>query len=230
MAFETILNSSNNHSGALLSNSFGCFDFDAVTIVQHASNLNLTENPIENGTNINDHAILQPKEVTLTGIIVGYTPPFKMLLTKSEAFLEVEYKSSIEVQIMSAIANLKVKQISSTYDNDYRVNNRLTADFLPDYDQVSLDMSESDRIAHAYELLLKIQRSGKVLTLETQMKRYKNMMITSISSAQKNSMSAEFSLTLREVFIVETQIGSGFKDWLGKTNPKQVDSYCLCSD
>lgn len=75
MAFESILNKSNKKG--LISSSSGSFDFDIVTVESHTSTLKIVENPIETGSNISDHAVLEPKEVSITGIMVGYNRPPK---------------------------------------------------------------------------------------------------------------------------------------------------------
>lgn len=36
--------------------------------------LAITENPIEDGSVIADHAVLEPKEITIMGVVVDYDP------------------------------------------------------------------------------------------------------------------------------------------------------------
>ncbi|MCO6548372.1 MAG: hypothetical protein J6583_11435, partial [Gilliamella sp.] len=69
--FQSILNKSSKDSGLIITENT-VFSLDINTIEQHASKLRVTENPIENGANIADHAVLDPKEVTVYGLVVGY--------------------------------------------------------------------------------------------------------------------------------------------------------------
>lgn len=70
MGFESILNH-NSHTGTINSVA-GLFIFDVITMERHSSGLRVTENPIETGSNISDHAVLEPKEITITGVMVAY--------------------------------------------------------------------------------------------------------------------------------------------------------------
>ncbi|WP_350305173.1 phage baseplate protein [Photorhabdus viridis] len=62
-------------TASVITRSIGEFQFDCVTIENHESSLRITENPIESGVAIADHAVLEPKEITITGVMVGYEPP-----------------------------------------------------------------------------------------------------------------------------------------------------------
>ena len=104
----------------------------------------------------------------------------------------------------------------------------MIADFLPDYQSPLLNNLSSDRISDAYEKLLAIQRSGEPVTLQTNSRQYKNMVITSVGLTQKQNTVGEFIITFREIFIVETQIANGFKMQkpkvrnLGRTQPQEI--------
>ena len=71
MTFQSILNKSSSNTGLIITEA-GTFSLDINTVEQHTSKLRVTENPIENGANIADHAVLDPKEVTVNGIVVCY--------------------------------------------------------------------------------------------------------------------------------------------------------------
>ena len=107
--------------------------------------------------------------------------------------------------------------------------NNVVADFLPDYQTPNLNNMSSDRISDAHEKLLAIQRSGEPVTLQTTNSRqYKHMVITSVGLTQKQNTSGEFTITFREIFIVETQTANGFKIHkpkvrnLGRTQPQEI--------
>ncbi|QHJ84955.1 MAG: hypothetical protein [Bacteriophage sp.] len=233
MAFESILNLTANSSASLMSNSAGSFDFDLVTIEQHASKLRLTENPIEGGASVADHAVLEPKEITINGLVVGYTPAKRPLSNLISSNGLIDYVLPIEIKSITAQAEQAVKSIQSAYEAVSNTANKVIADFLPDYSIPAFDSSSSDRIAGAYEQLLLLQRSGEPLTLQTSTRQYKNMMIVSIQMNQQTKMTGEFSIVLREIFIVETKIANGLKassgkrQNLGKTQPKENHTSAL---
>ncbi|WNY18528.1 phage baseplate protein [Xylella fastidiosa] len=52
----------------------GTITLDAVLEETHQAELRITENPIESGAMIGDHAVLMPQTVTIAGIVVDYHP------------------------------------------------------------------------------------------------------------------------------------------------------------
>lgn len=97
------------------------------------------------------------------------------------------------------------------------------------------DFSGGDRVKNAFDNLLSLQRSGTPVEVMTSSKSYKDMMITSISLNQDKESAGEFTITFREIFIVESMIGSGLivpdtdmpsqvsKMNLGNTTPRKID-------
>ena len=227
MTFQSILNKSSSNTGLIITEA-GTFSLDINTVEQHTSKLRVTENPIENGANIADHAVLDPKEVTVNGLVVSYevnTPSIDRML----GYDFPEYPLPMEVRTITEQAE---KQLRRYYESrnqtiEKTVNN-IVADFLPDFQTPSFNNLSSDRISDAYEKLLAIQRSGTPVTLQTNARQYKNMVITSVGLTQKQNTSGEFTITFREVFIVETQTVNGFKMHkpkvrnLGRVQPQEV--------
>ena len=226
MTFQSILNKSSN-TGLIISEA-GTFSLDINTVEQHTSKLRVTENPIENGANIADHAVLDPKEVTVNGIVVSYevnTPSIDSLL----GYDFPEYPLPMEVRVITEQAEKKLRQYyESHYQAIEKTVNNAVADFLPEFQTPSFNNLSSDRISDAYEKLLAIQRSGEPVTLQTNSRQYKNMVITSVGLTQKQNTVGEFIITFREVFIVETEIANGFKIEkpkvrnLGRVQPQEV--------
>ena len=208
--FQSILNKSASNTGLIITEA-GTFSLDINTVEQHTSKLRVTENPIENGANIADHAVLDPKEVTVNGLVVSYevnTPSIDSILGYDFS----EYPLPMDIRPITEQAE---KQLRRYYESrnqtiEKTVNN-VVADFLPDYQTPNLNNSSSDRISDAHEKLLAIQRSGEPVTLQTNSRQYKNMVITSVGLTQKQNTSGEFTITFREIFIVETQTANGFK-------------------
>lgn len=227
MTFQSILNKSSTNTGLIISEA-GTFSLDINTVEQHTSKLRVTENPIENGANIADHAVLDPKEVTVNGLVVGYevnTPSIDSILGVDLP----EYPLPMEVRVITEQAEKKLRQYYESRNQTIeKTVNNVIADFLPDFQTPFLNNLSSDRISDAYEKLLAIQRSGEPVTLQTNTRQYKNMVITSVGLTQKQNTVGEFIITFREIFIVETQIANGFKMQkpkvrnLGRTQPKEV--------
>ena len=225
--FQSILNKSSSNTGLIISEA-GTFSLDINTVEQHTSKLRVTENPIENGANIADHAVLDPKEVTVNGLVVGYevnTPSIDSIL----GYDYPEYPLPMEVRVITEQAEKKLRQYYESRNQTIeKTVNNVIADFLPDFQTPFLNNLSSDRISDAYEKLLAIQRSGEPVTLQTNSRQYKNMVITSVGLTQKQNTVGEFIITFREIFIVETQIANGFKMQkpkvrnLGRTQPQEI--------
>lgn len=217
--FESILGK-NGNSG-MISGASGSFNFDIVTVENHTSTLRVTENPVETGSNISDHAVLEPKEITINGVMVGYNRPPKLSLN-SFGFDLPDFPLPFDV---SPIAD-QALEIANDFvgmglsGSAGQVIN-IAADFLPNFQTPLADFSGGDRIKNAFDNLLALQRSGEPVTVTTHSKQYENMMITSIVFDQDKEFSGEFSITFREIFIVESKIGSGLSV-PGSNMPKQT--------
>lgn len=220
----------------VVTRSIGEFELDAVTVEGHESSMRLTENPVESGADIADHAILEPKEITVTGIMVGYEPPqhFKNMLGNDLSFMD-EYPMPMEIRASTRQAEAMYNQIVGQAQDIKAQVGKVLAPWYPEAAGMANDSSPSlDRVGKAYEDLLSIQKKGEPITVQTGIKQYENMLIISIGVTQQYDGSAEFSLTLREIFIVESQKAQGIhpdvkassptKKNMGKTQPKKVEN------
>ncbi|PHM54518.1 phage baseplate protein [Xenorhabdus sp. KK7.4] len=226
----------NTTTASVVTRSIGKFLFDNVIIENHRSSLRITENPIESGAAIADHVILEPKEITVAGIMVGYQPPqyFNAIMGGNFPAALNRYPLPVEIRAMTKQTEAMVNRYMSMGSAmlDQVGYNRPVAPWLPNYHGRANDRSRTlDRIGKAYNDLLNLQKKGEPVTVMTGLKQYKNMMIVSISITQMYDGSAEFNLTLREIFIVETQTAKGLqpklkgktvakKKNMGKTQPK----------
>lgn len=222
--FQSILNNSSKKTGLIISENF-TFSLDINTDEQHSSTLKVTENPIENGANIADHAVLEPKEITISGLVVGYVAhPFSF--DNVLGFNFSDYPLPMPIKTVTAQAENIVHRFASHLQAGAKMVNNVIADFLPDYQSPMLNCITSDRIVDAHEKLLAIQRSGQPITLQTNTRQYKNMVVTSVALSQRQNTVGEFTLTFREIFIVETQIAKGLNipktRNIGKTQPEPV--------
>lgn len=230
--FQSILGL-NSNSG-MISGSSGSFSFDVVTIESHTSTLRVTENPIETGSNISDHAVLEPKEITINGVMVGYNRPPKFS-SNSFGFDFPEFPLPFDVSPIADFALDKANDfMGSALSGAVGEVINIAAEFLPNFQTPLADLSGGDRVRNAFDNLLSLQRSGEPVTITTHSKQYENMMITSIVFDQDKEFSGEFSITMREIFIVESKIGAGLsvpgsdmpkqttKGNAGNTQPKKV--------
>ena len=81
---------------------------------------------------------------------------------------------------------------------------RVLAPWLPDFGLGDILGEQSRRVQQCYADLLKTQKSGEVITIQTGIFRYEDMLIESLSVRQTQDGSAEFTITARQVLIVET--------------------------
>lgn len=232
--FESILNLNNNFG--MISGASGSFNFDVVTIESHSSDLRVTENPIETGSNISDHAVLEPKEITINGTMVAYNRP-PSFSSRSLGLSFPEFPLPFDISpIVDKALDVASDFAGSLMSGDSGQIINIAAEFLPNFQTPLFDLSGGDRVKNAFDNLLALQRSGSPVTLTTYSKQYEDMMIVSISFDQDKEFSGEFSITLREIFIVESKIGEGLitestntpsqttKGNAGNTQPKEVEN------
>jgi len=219
----------------VMTRSVGSFHFDAVTVENHDSTLRVTENPIESGASIADHAVLEPKEVTVTGVMVGYEPHGNVTNSLgSVGGLLKKRVLPVEIKVVTDQALSMANRYFTATESAMNAVPRMIAPFLPDYLGFSSDKSATlDRVGKAYNELLNLQKSGETMMVQTGIKLYENMMLLNIGVIQTVDGSAEFSLTLKEIFIVESQVAAGLAvsrpktTQMGRTQPKEEDSSVL---
>lgn len=223
----------------LVSRSIGSFKFDVTTAEMHDATLTLTENPVESGANIADHAILNPRGLTIVGTMVGYEPKKTVESALSGVGFDVsDLPLPFELSGVTSQGVSMLNRYASVAESAVDQASRMLAPWLPDYVTFGNDQSESlDRVNKAKNQLLEIQRSGETIDIVSGLGKYSNMMITSVSVFQQYDGSAEFTITAREVFIVESRIAGGLsvkttragqqsagKKSSGKTQPKEDKS------
>nr|WP_282564431.1 hypothetical protein [Providencia alcalifaciens] len=221
---------------SVITRTIGDFELDCTVSEDHSSSLRLTKNPVESGADIADHAILEPKVLTITGIVVGYEPPrhFKNLMGIDSRVLD-EYPLPIEV---SGVTHQALAMIEQYISSAVLMNDRVTKVLAPWYPKTNVggtDGSQTrDRVGRAYESLLSIQKSGETIDVQTGIRLYKNMMITNIGISQDKPGAVEITLTLEEIFIVESQTAQGLhpdlrgqpkKKNMGRTQPISQESH-----
>ena len=196
----------------------GKITLDVVTNEDHQSNLDISENPIESGAVIADHAVLKPKSVTIVGVMVehdhggfGANLPYVGNIRGVTDFLN-QFPLPVKVVTQTAQTLAKATRVLSqaagavqmAQDQINKV--RAIAPFLPDFGLGGfLDSSEnSNRIQKCYADLVASQKSGEPIDIQTGIHLYKNMLIESVSVVQSQDGSATFTISAREVLIVDT--------------------------
>lgn len=211
--------------------SIGTITFDVVTTEDHQSDLSIIENPIESGAAIADHAVIQPKQVTINGVMVdhdhstfGLAPPFIGNIRGGIDFLNnfpLPVKVITQTSQTIARAGRAISQVAGAYSQAKSILNqaRAIAPFLPDFGLGGLlDSSAGDgRVQKCYADLVACQKSGETIDIQTGINLYKNMLIQSVAVNQSQDGSATFTITAREIFIVETKTAQSKSSASGKS-------------
>lgn len=209
----------------------GKITFDVVTTEDHQSDLSITENPIESGAAIADHAVIQPKQVTINGVMVdhdhstfGLDLPFIGNIRGGIDFLNnfpLPVKVITQTSQTIARAGRVISQVAGAYSQAKNLLNqaRTIAPFLPDFGLGGLlDSSAGDgRVQKCYADLVACQKSGETIDIQTGINLYKNMLIQSVAINQSQDGSATFTITAREIFIVETKTDQSKSSASGKS-------------
>ncbi|MDH2927222.1 hypothetical protein A1D19_08730 [Lonepinella koalarum] len=199
------------------SRRIGEITLDITTQETHSSELTITENPIESGAMIADHAVVKPKSITIVGIMVEQDKNSVNSLSfvgnvrgVTDFLNNIPLPFSVLTKTTQTIARAKrfysttnaiVNQVANTLNSA-----RSLAPWLPDFGLGSLFSSIGQgRVQQAYADLVACQKSGETIDIQTGIHLYQNMLIESISVTQTLDGSAEFSITAREIFIVQTQ-------------------------
>lgn len=198
--------------------SIGTIKFDVVTSEDHQSDLSITENPIESGAAIADHAVIQPKQVTINGVMVdhdhgtfGLDIPYIGDIRGGVDFLNnFPLPRKVVTQTAQTIAKVgrAVSMAATAVRTSLEVVNqvRKLAPWLPDSAMLNLiDSSLGDsRVQKCYADLVACQKSGETIDIQTGIHLYKDMLIQSVAVSQAQDGSATFTITAREIFIVNT--------------------------
>lgn len=197
--------------------SIGTIKFDVVTSEDHQSDLSITENPIESGAAIADHAVIQPKQVTINGVMVdhdhgtfGLDIPYIGDIRGGVDFLNnFPLPCKVVTQTAQTIAKVgrAVSMVATAVRTSLEVVNqvRKLAPWLPDSAILMIDSSLGDsRVQKCYADLVACQKSGETIDIQTGIRLYKDMLIQSVAVSQAQDGSATFTITAREIFVVNT--------------------------
>lgn len=143
--------------------SLGGITLDAVITEAHSSVVRLTNNPVEFGADITDHAVIEPKVLNINAV-VSDTP--------------------LGVAAFGQIVDLVTGLFGTATDGNITRSNA------------------------AYNALVQLQEQREPIDVQTKLKLYTNMMITSIDTNQDKDSSriVDMFISLKEVLIVESEI------------------------
>lgn len=210
-----LIKSFNSKSTVLTGFSVGEFVFDCELEAGHESRLTVTENAMESGALVADHSYLEPGTYSVRGLMVSYDPPTPLqagmsgLLGTAKSLPFIGGIAAKTEQVIAKV-NRFVGRVNNAIEQAQNVAQKL-APFLPDSLGFLGDKTQEklSRQAQAYDDLLTIQRNGQFLNITSGLKSYKNMLLTGVVAVEGPDDAVEFSLSFREVFIVETKTVSG---------------------
>ncbi|QIN98635.1 hypothetical protein birk_61 [Salmonella phage birk] len=190
----------------------GGIKMDAVTNEEHQSDLDIADNELESGAKASDHAAVQPKVITVTGVVVGYI---------DESIQEATINDVTGLRSMDFLDDIQLPQVVSTVlegTRDFAVNklasfidwggldatiSRSLVPWLPDFSIAEqLKSSDNMRIEQVYRTLLDLQKNVIYCDVDTGIFKYTNMLLKSVRVVQEKDGSATFTLTFREVIEV----------------------------
>lgn len=91
--------------------SLTIFDFDVTTQEQHKHPVEWTQNPVETGLEITDNAVVQPDELTITGVItdtpIGLAIPFP---ERAQSGYETLLRLKDDRRLVTVVTGLRVYQ------------------------------------------------------------------------------------------------------------------------
>ena len=202
---------------AISGRTIGEIRLDAVTTEDHSSELNITENPIESGGVVADHAVVRPKSVVISGVMVDHDHSSSQLEQLGVPYIRgvtdflnnFPFPAPILTKTAQTIARAnqaisQVKNIAAAVAESINAARSL-APWLPDFGLDSFLGESGGRVQQCYADLLRVQKSGETITIQTGIKRYEDMLIEGISVRQTNDGSAEFTITTRQILLVDTQ-------------------------
>ncbi|BBE09726.1 Putative uncharacterized protein [Mycoavidus cysteinexigens] len=212
---------------SVLHRRIGTVTLDATLAEQHQSVLRISENPIESGALIADHAALEPKQITITGIVTDYQPPITYPTGMNRAFLrkspdffnQLPLPTEVKSVTMQAASRMQ-RELGSAHTLQQSIANTLEqtrplVPWLPAWSGIDSSTTQ-ERVQQVYDALLELQRSIEPIEILTGAKLYSNMLLQSISLNQMQDGIAEFTITCREILIVSTQSIAGIQRQSGR--------------
>ncbi|MGU2289621.1 phage baseplate protein [Pseudomonas aeruginosa] len=196
----------------LINRHVGTVRLDAVISENHVSTLKTTANPVESGAQVIDHAVLEPKTITITGTLVDHAPPGEPLPSllaagarRAPDFLDQVAPAGAPGSLTEQARRYAARQLQSWLAPTGRRAAEELAAWLPSLAPPSIgDLSlGSQRVQQIHSSLLDLQKSGEPLDIQTGFHLYRNMLLTSISAEQVVDGALKLTIAARELHLVE---------------------------
>ena len=201
----------------LINRRIGTLRLDAVISETHKSELKITENPVESGANIADHAYVQP--ATWSSRASWSSTTTRWPVCPSTACRGTQWQRvSRQRPAWPALAphpqgeSRAKRELKSWLEPlaDATKARPLAPWMLESQPLSRFDSSPSQsRLQQIYQCLLDTQKAGELLQVQTGFYLYKNMLLSTIAATQTLDGAIELDLTLREVLVVETRVING---------------------
>ena len=203
-----------------LRTSIGDIVLDAVIREGHTSDLRITDNPVESGAEVSDHAVLMPKTVTIEGVIVDYEPAIGAIagLVSMVPRTTADFLDLLPMAVSFATSTAQTKAFAARALSSYTGPGaslvsgatRALAPWLPGLEDVANDLTGStSRVQRIYDSLLRLQKSGATIDIQTGLRLYKSMLIAMVSGGEEQRGTLHISIAARELFVVHSRTIAG---------------------
>lgn len=206
----------------VISRTIGTVTLDVTTDESHDSTMKVTENPVESGAVIADHAVLEPRTLHIRGTMVDWQQQAVNVATSIENAPR-EDRDFLDAMALPAGVNsftagtlVQTRRLGNPADYSQTLvqisgAQRALAPWLPNFAPAdSLDMSTgTKRVEQVFDALRSVQKSADPVSIVTGSQSYENMLLTAVSMFQRWDGWAEIRIEAHEIFIVETRRVSG---------------------
>jgi hypothetical protein len=196
---------------------------DAEQRSRYNSPLKVTSYPIESGSQIADNAVLEPRTIHLSGVMVDYNPLNNLFSDEAQSLnvREPDFMSSLPLpSAIKSVTSQTLSYANRMLDGVAATASRLVggasgqrtlAKWMPGlFPKGAADLGASDqRVLDIYNTLRSFQQSASFVTIASPVISISNALITAVDVSISVKGSATFQLTINEVFVVASQMASG---------------------
>jgi hypothetical protein len=206
----------------VISRVIGTVALDVTTDESHDSTMKITENPVESGAVIADHAVIEPRTVSIRGTMVDWSQQAVNVPTSIQNAPRADVDFLDQMALPAGVSSftsgtlIQARRLGdpSAYSQtlvQISGAQRALAPWLPNFAPAdSLDMSTgTKRVEQVFDALRSVQKSADPVEIITGSQSYENMLLTAVSMQQRWDGWAEIRIEAHEIFIVETRRVSG---------------------
>lgn len=206
----------------VISRVIGTVALDVTTDESHDSTMNVTENPVESGAVIADHAVIEPRTISIRGTMVDWSQQAVNVPTSIQNAPRLDPDFLDQMALPAGVfpftsgTLIQARRLGdpSAYSQtlvQISGAQRALAPWLPNFAPAdSLDMSTgTKRVEQVFDALRSVQKSADPVEIVTGSQSYENMLLKVVSMQQRWDGWAEIRIEAREIFIVETRRVSG---------------------